>query len=301
MIRTVLGDIAPTGGPVLTHEHLQIDLSAQKGPNNVLGLVQEDEIVADLRAAKALGLTAITDLSAPGWGRDVVALARISRRAELPVVAATGFYWDPFPQDMVSATVETMRDHMVRELEVGVGDGGPRCGLIKVGTDKGEPSAEVERLFLAAGAASRATGFPIITHTSNVSQAAWHLHMLGRSGVDMSRVLISHMGAAPDVQPLVEVGRHGVFMGIDKVSFPKGPKNPELADLVCAAIGKGLVRQLILSSDVARLTMLSSHGAPSYSAVLRDFVPMLRERGVTTRDIDTMLIENPARLLSRTA
>ena len=198
MIRTVLGDIAPTGGPVLTHEHLQIDLSAQKGPNNVLGPQQEDEIVADLTAAKALGLTCIVDLSAPGWGRDVVALARISSRAALPVVAATGFYWDPFPRQMMSASVETMRDHMVHELEVGVGHGGPRCGLIKVGTDKGDPTSDVERLFLAAGAASRATGFPVITHTSKVSQAAWQLDVLHRSGVDMGRVLISHMGAAEE-------------------------------------------------------------------------------------------------------
>jgi predicted metal-dependent phosphotriesterase family hydrolase len=35
--------------------------------------------------------------------------------------------------------------------------------------------------------------------------------------------------------------------------------------------------------------------------VLRDFVPMLRERGVSQRDIDTILIDNPARLLSRVA
>ena len=284
MIRTVLGDIAPTRGPVLVHEHLQIDLSAQKGPNNVLGPVQEDEIVADLQAARALGLTCILDLSAPGWGRDPVALARISSRAGLPVVCATGFYWDPFPADMEGPDAS-----------------GPRCGVIKVGTDKGEPNADVERLFCAAAAASRATGYCIITHTSTVAQAAWHLDVLERAKADMSRVLISHMGAAPDVAPLVEVGRHGVFMGIDKVSFPKGPKNPELADLVCAAIAKGLVRQLILSSDVARLTMLSSHGAPSYSAVLRDFVPMLKERGVSARDIETMLVDNPARLLSRAA
>ena len=63
MIRTVLGDIAPTRGPVLVHEHLQIDLSAQKGPNNVLGPVQEDEIVADLQAA--------TGAEAVGGGRSL--------------------------------------------------------------------------------------------------------------------------------------------------------------------------------------------------------------------------------------
>ena len=78
--------------------------------------------------------------------------------------------------------------------------------------------------------------------------------------MDMTHAVISHMGAAKDVSELVEVGRCGAFMGIDKVSFPKGPTNVELADLVRDACDKGLERQLILSSDVARRTMLSRYG-----------------------------------------
>ena len=73
------------------------------------------------------------------------------------------------------------------------------------------------------------------------------------------------MGAAKDISELVEVGRCGAFMGIDKVSFPKGPTNVELADLVRDACDKGLERQLILSSDVARRTMLSRYGGTRLS------------------------------------
>jgi hypothetical protein len=40
--------------------------------------------------------------------------------------------------------------------------------------------------------------------------------------MDMTRAVISHMGAAKDISELVEVGRCGAFMGIDKVSFPRG-------------------------------------------------------------------------------
>ena len=36
MIRTVLGDITPPTGPILAHEHLQIDLSHNKGLDNVM-------------------------------------------------------------------------------------------------------------------------------------------------------------------------------------------------------------------------------------------------------------------------
>jgi phosphotriesterase-related protein len=296
VIRTVTGDIAAVRGRILPHEHLQIDLSAQKGPANKVGEAEIDAVVEDLRAAKALGLAAITDLSAPLWGRDPVALRRISEQAGVAVVCAAGYYWDPFPEIALTSSVEAIRDKMIAEVESGVDGTGIRCGVIKVGTAR-EPNEPAERLFRAAAAASAATGAAVITHTSSVNQAAWHIRVLEGAGMDMRRAVISHMGAAEDVSALVEVGRSGAFMGIDKVSFPKGPTNVELADLVRDACDKGLERQLLLSSDVARKTMLSRFGGRGYPTVLRDFVPMLEERGIPAGTIETMLCDNPSRML----
>jgi phosphotriesterase-related protein len=297
VIRTVTGDVAEIGGRILAHEHLQIDLSAQKGPANKVGAAEEAAVVEDLCKAKALGLAAITDLSAPGWGRDPVALRRISEAAGVHVVCAAGYYWDPFPEIALRSTVEEIRDAMIAEIETGTDGTDIRCGVIKVGTAR-EPSEPAERLFRAAAAASRATGAAVITHTSSVDQAAWHIHVLEGAGMDMSHAVISHMGAAKDVSTLVEVARSGAFMGIDKVSFPKGPTNVELADLVRDACGRGLERQLVLSSDVARRTMLSRYGGRGYATVFRDFIPMLEERGIPAATIETMLRDNPARMLS---
>ena len=87
-------------------------------------------------------------------------------------------------------------------------------------------------------------------------------------------------------------------MGIDKVSFPKGPTNEELADLVRDTCEKGLERQIILSSDIARKTLLSRFGGRGYCTVFRDFVPMLKARGIPSATIETMLRDNPARMLT---
>ena len=62
MIRTVTGDVAAISGRILAHEHLQIDLSAQKGPANKVGADEEDAVVEDLIAAKQYGLAAVTEL-----------------------------------------------------------------------------------------------------------------------------------------------------------------------------------------------------------------------------------------------
>jgi phosphotriesterase-related protein len=297
MIRTVTSDMESINGRILAHEHLQIDLSAQKGPANKIGEDEFDAVVEDLRKAKDYGLAAITDLSSPLWGRDPAALARISKAADVAVICAEGFYWDPFPEIAEKASVEEIRDAMIAEIETGTDGTDVRCGLIKVGTAR-QPTEPAERLFRAAAAASNATGAPVITHTSSVDQAAWHVRVLESAGMDMTHAVISHMGAAEDISALVEVGRCGAFMGVDKVSFPKGPTNVELADLVRDACDKGLERQIILSSDIARRTLLSRFGGKGYCTVFRDFVPMLEERGIPAATIETMLRDNPARMLS---
>jgi phosphotriesterase-related protein len=297
VIRTVTGDVETVRGRILAHEHLQIDLSAQKGPANKVGEAEIPAVVEDLQKAKAFGLAAITDLSAPLWGRDPAALRRISEQSGVKVVCAAGFYWDPFPDVALSAPVEQIRDAMMAEVESGADGTGIRCGVIKVGTAR-EPNEPAERLFRAAAAAGMATGAPVITHTSSPDQAAWHIRVLEDAGMDMGHVVISHMGACKDVSELVEVARAGVFMGVDKVSFPKGPTNVELADLVRDACDKGLERQIILSSDIARRTLLSRFGGKGYCTVFRDFVPMLEERGIPAATIETMLHDNPVRMLT---
>ena len=61
MIRTVTGDVEAIHGRILAHEHLQIDLSAQKGPANKVGEAEIPAVVEDLRTAKEFGLAAITN------------------------------------------------------------------------------------------------------------------------------------------------------------------------------------------------------------------------------------------------
>ena len=120
MIRTVTGDVETIGGRILAHEHLQIDLSAQKGPADKVGMAEEDAVVEDLLAARVFGLAAITDLSAPLWGRDPPALRRISERSRRAgrsaPPATTG---TRFRISRSTSSVEEIRDAMIAEIEAG--------------------------------------------------------------------------------------------------------------------------------------------------------------------------------------
>jgi phosphotriesterase-related protein len=44
--------------------------------------------------------------------------------------------------------------------------------------------------------------------------------------------------------------------------------------------------------------MLHASGGPGFDYLLRRFIPMLQERGVSDAAIHTMLVRNPARFLA---
>jgi phosphotriesterase-related protein len=295
-VRSVLGDIALPAGPMLAHEHLQIDLLHNKGTDNVIGAAQEALVIDDLAATRAAhGIVAVADLSVPGSGRDAAALARISQASGVSVIAATGFYWEPVPAPARGASALALRDRMIDEIERGIEDSEVRAGVIKVGT-AAAPDADAERLFTAAAGAQQATGAAIITHTSTPNQAAWQLDILQAAGANLARVLISHMHKAADLAALRAVAARGACFGFDQLGFKKGKSIDEIADLAAAVIEAGLAPHLILSADIARASRLRVHGGDGYATTCALFLPRLRARGVPAGVLDMLMGENPRRL-----
>jgi len=295
MIRTVLQDIPSTDGFVLAHEHLVIDLGSQKSADVVLGEQEEPFVIEDLRAAKRESLGLLADLSVPGSGRDVKALARISRETGVPVIAATGFYWDPFPPAVMELSRPQLAETMIAEIESGADGTAHRCGVIKIGMPKGTPDETGEHLFRAAVDAALATGAAIVSHTSAVSQAPWQIDLLKSCGLPPERALVSHFCKA-GLDEVLQALKAGVFIGIDQIGFASGPGYAHLAGLVSALCRRGYERQIILSSDMARRSRLGRFGGASYGTVFTEFLPHLREEGVSERQIEAMLKDNPERL-----
>lgn len=296
MLRTVAGDIQKIGGSVLAHEHLRIDLSAGKGATVVIGPEDEDDVVADLiHVRRHHGLDLLVDLTVLGSGRDLPALREIARKTEVAIIGATGFYWDIFPPIVSESSREALAERMIGEIVEGFERTGIRCGVIKVGTPAGRPDATARRLFQAAADASQATGAAIVAHTSSLDQAEWQIETFLECGVEPSRLLISHFGRAP-LARIVEVGRHGTFLGIDQIGFESGPSFAALAKLVHDACLEGLGEQIIVSSDMARRSRLTRHGGTSYGTVFTHFLPELRALGTAQSQIEKLTRDNPVRL-----
>ena len=74
--------------------------------------------------------------------------------------------------------------------------------------------------------------------------------------------------------------------------------DPERVDAVVELCKQGYEKQITLGHDICFKTCLKKYGGNGYSHVLEHIVPMLRARGVSGKQIRTMLVDNPKRLLS---
>lgn len=177
VIQTVLGPIAPEAlGVCLPHEHVWCDQNLAPRPElfgvtrstaSYMKLDRYDDMVEELAAFRAAGGSAIVEVTCDGWGRDLDVLARLSKASGVHIVATAGYYIEPcLPPFVAEWTVERLADHLVREIEVGVGDSGRRCGILKSAVHRARVEGIELKGLLAVASAQRRTGVAITSHTT---------------------------------------------------------------------------------------------------------------------------------------
>jgi phosphotriesterase-related protein len=60
----------------------------------------------------------------------------------------------------------------------------------------------------------------------------------------------------------------------------------------------GLSDRVVASHDICTRSRLQSYGGHGYRHLVRNVIPLMRERGFTEAEIGTLLIETPRGLLS---
>src|SRR5512144_1027478 len=82
-------------GFTLMHEHVLVANWAMR--QAFADWIDRDAVVAhaveEARAARARGVRTLIDLTPINLGRDIHAIREVAERAEIQIVAATGFYW----------------------------------------------------------------------------------------------------------------------------------------------------------------------------------------------------------------
>jgi phosphotriesterase-related protein len=302
MLHTVNGPVAPaTVGLILPHEHLFTDLRgphvpdyAQGDPSAVVRVVQPF-----LAEASAAGVTALVECSTVGVGRNLAMLRALADATSIHILAPTGVYRDAYiPSSLREWSEAELAELWTRELTEGIEDTSIRAGFIKLAMSDDGPSALEIRNLNAAAKASLNTGAVIAVHTIGGKIAKQELDVLEEAGLDLHRFIWVHAQTEPDISILKEAARRGAYVELDTVGAPF-QQQTELLETTVALIEAGLIDHLLLSHDAGWYNPgdpngLPEHGYRGYTALTRDFIPALSQRGVSEDQIRRITINNPA-------
>ncbi|HEX2174486.1 MAG TPA: hypothetical protein VHG70_01130, partial [Nocardioidaceae bacterium] len=248
-------------------------------------------------------------------GRDVRRVARVADRTRVQLVASTGYYChDELPayfQTHGPGRLVDVPDPLpglfVRDIEEGIAGTSIRAGMLKVVTDRKGMTPDVVRVMEAAAEAQLRTGVPITTHTHAPSRNGRdQVAFLTGRGVDPERLVIGHSGDSEDLAYLQELMDAGATLGMDRFGMEHVLTDDRRVATVVELVRRGYADRMVLSHDAAFFSRVTP---PSWRAahtphwhmenLPRRIVPQLLEHGVSEKEIDQMMVHNPARLLAR--
>ena len=339
-VQTVLGPVAPQRlGATLMHEHApSVDWSelyaTPAAPLDSLRERMLTETAGMLNAfhrslAKEDGPGAIVECTPIRVGRYPQLLVDLARRTKVHIIASTGFWCEALaPQHPWALRLgiepdgaDKMADLFVREITEGMEDprGGRgerftaiRAGAIKIGTSALMRPSE-QAVHIAAAMASRRTGCPITTHTTNgggLEQA----RLLLESGAAPGRVIIGHQGHMDDGKNAEagdyhrEIAKLGCYLQFDRVGAGNYDCDKQ-ARLIQNLAAGGFERQILVSHDhvpyfyrAFSAETKDSQGwrenRADFTIVTTKLAASLEQLGVSRSRIRTILVENPGRVLA---
>jgi predicted metal-dependent phosphotriesterase family hydrolase len=292
-LRTVTGSVPVSAieGPVLAHEHLQLDLRwpVRAASDPYRWLDEESRVGAELRGLREdHDLSLVVDLTGQGMGRGAATLSRVSAGSRVAVVAATGLLAEPFhPEWVRDAGIEKITQRFLAEIGFGLDGTSILPGVIgEVGTWDGPPSPQEERCVRAAARAGLESGLSVATHgTAGLAL----LEILAAEGLSADRVAVGHQQRVNDPGVHRKIAEAGAY-----VSFSRLRELRPVLELLDA----GFADRILLSGGVSRMTDLRAYGGPGYGRLFDTTLPALRAAGVGEATLRLIMHDNPLRWLA---
>lgn len=253
-------------------------------------------------------MSTYVDQTAVNMGRDIRFIKRVSESCDVNIVAATGlFFYEESWQ--IDKPYEEISELFIRDIEEGCESTDIKAGMLKAATDRfGITPVNVFQLKAVARAAA-ITGVPVTTHTIAADRLGLEQALiLEKAGVDLSKVVIGHVGDTNDLDYLEELLRMGVYLGLDRfgleVLWPEEDRVRNLLELM----DRGWINRLIISQDIPFYSDWGKNSFKKFEAIrsfdnitgfthiFESVLPKLKARGVTEDEIHTLLVKNPARV-----
>lgn len=334
-VQTVLGLIEPEAlGHTLMHEHLIWDIalpahrkSSDPGPAIELGnhwaltnyeikplnnrrQFDVDEMCEAVSEFGEAGGKAILELTIGGLCPDPAKLKQIAERTGVTIVMGCGYYLAHYQdEETLELSTDELTARIIAQVEVGAWGTDIKAGIIgEIGCH--EPWKDFEKRSLTAAAiAQQHTGAALTIHPARSADHPFEaIDLVARNGGDVSRTIMGHIDRTifdddrlfrlADTGCVLEFdlfGRDGPWYLTDDIDLPND--GTRIA-MIRTLFDRGHGSQVVISHDIctrSRLTKLGGHG---YAHITKRVLPHMLKRGLTGRDVDMIMIENPARLLT---
>jgi phosphotriesterase-related protein len=264
-----------------------------------------DAAVQALKQVKIdCGVDTIIDGTPLNLGRNVPMLQEISRRSGVHIILSTGLYYteDYF---LRAKKPEFLAEFFIDECVNGVADTGVKPEFLKCATNDNGVTPLNKKSLETMAIVQRETNLPLFAHNYHALKTPYEqLKIFERYQVNLEKVIIGHSSDSNDIAYLEDFLRLGCFLGFDRIHADC----LENAKTIRTLIERGWEDKLLFSHDWAvfidsqnytweerrEKVGMSEHNLTN---VHKKLIPYLHELGVTQKQIDKALRDNPLKLM----
>lgn len=297
-------------------------------------VLDESLMTGELEDFAALGGKSILDCSVSYERGDVKTVRAMSERTGVNVVMSTGINSHVLlPQKFKSMTVTELAQFFEKEIEVGIDDTDICCGNIKLFAESGQfgrkatEDVPLLRGLEAAASISRNNGVPVTVHAYLLGNDVLRefLQKAMEFGMPEGRMILAHFPTAlmpmsyktllqdpKSFTPDFDIGYWAMDRGfvlsfdlfgssiswVDKREGLAPPYDPLALAAIYQYVKAGYGDRIVMGMDVWMRNSTRRYGGAGFAGLLNSIVPTLLENGLSQKEIDTILIATPARMLA---
>lgn len=299
MINTVRGKVKESDlGVTYIHDHLYVIPNALPKYYDYT-FDDIDKSIAEAIDFKNHGGNTIVDLTPINYGRNPLALKKISEGANINVCFVTGFHKEEFmPKWLDNLSDTEIYNLLVNEIENGVSSQKLFPAAMKAGTSYRTVTSREKRILSVEGNVQHDTKIPMVTHCDKGTMGLEQLQILKENGANLEHVCLSHVDLQKDVSYIEKICDTGASVSFDHIGRELDNKDHDRVVMLEQLIKDGYQDQICLAGDMGRKKyFLSYNGKPGLRYILTDLKQELIPR-IGEDNFNKMVIDNPKRILS---
>lgn len=304
-INTVNGQIPSRKlGKTLAHEHVLVDFigAEQTSESRWDKLEVVNRMAPYLAEAKTYGVKTIVECTPVFLGRDARMLKMLSDKSGIQIITNTGYYGAVnnkyLPPWAFTETAEQLSQRWIDDFEYGIDGSNIRPGFIKISVDASSSGISElhKKLVRAAGLTHLKTGMVIYSHTGPGAAAFEQIEILKELKIHPSAFVWVHAQVEKDKSMFVRAAKSGAWVSLDGITGDFD----DYADSISLLKNEGLLKHVLISHDAGYYRPGEKDGGEikGYTDIFKELIPRLTAKGFTKKDIDRLLIDNPAEALT---